>query len=669
MSEATTVGLADIRTRINAMKGHVAQSFAALAELNVMPAGSARLENLPQTIEQLAAGTTVAGILNPTGSDYQLPHSQKDRDALLANAKIIVRNEDNEILAEAGIPGLVNSVFYAQVPGITAKTSVTVSVVFGNDTYTCPAIRTYLVPERITSCAFASKASIADKEEIGRFQFKDDNSGLSYLIRRVTRADGTFALHFGGWYLDKTGAAVWQNHSGLFTTVKSCPDEASEVVESVVNACSDAGARNLMDTLKVFREMTPVTAVSTDAKGVEVVNKLMRYSKFYCKTEETELVIPTYNEDGTVAALQAKKVVIKWMADEKIDESYHAHAFFVRTEREGTTFKHIELDHAYYSRYPVNWMTVAPTASTTTTVATCTPDGICPTTALDRNKANAYARDLNKLKFKLTLDETGETIAEFAANADPRAWATSSSHDISFFQWICVMLYGTEIQTVIMGNCTEAGSNPQTKNGATDWLFNKGILFGSANNASNTQPCVIAGIEDGIHSSQGTFMEDLTYFAERIVGEGGMELKRAFMVYAPDRLDWTPMVGTYEELIANGYRELSFEINTNTDPSNTTISNPRRRFGMDEGVGARDLMIPCADQNEPNFCQGAVDNFWLGTTNDVGVAGKKAYLVALGAHRNIGRSLGLFTVYASHALGHALATYWRPRLSLQVVGA
>ena len=90
---------------------------------------------------------------------------------------------------------------------------------------------------------------------------------------------------------------------------------------------------------------------------------------------------------------------------------------------------------------------------------------------------------------------------------------------------------------------------------------------------------------------------------------------------------------------------------------------------MDEGVGARDLMIPCADQNEPNFCQGAVDNFWLGTTNDVGVAGKKAYLVALGYNCGSGRSLGLFTVIANSALSAANAHCWRPRLSLQVVGA
>lgn len=665
----TETGLADIRAKINLMKGHVAQSFAALADLNVLPAGSAKLENLPQTIEKLAAGTTVSCILNSSASDYQLPSGSAARDALLTNAKVIVRNEDNDILAQAAIPGLVNSTFYVQVPGITAKTNVQIAVVFGNNTYTCSAIRTYLEPDRVTSCAFASKCSIADKEEIGRFQFKDDTSGLSYLIRRVTSADGTFAIHYGGWYVDATSTAVWQNHSGLFTTVKSCADASSEVVESVVNACSDAGARNLMDTLKVFREMTPVTAVSTDADGTEVTNKLMRYTKFYCKTEETVLPIATYNEDGTVASVTDKAVVIKWMSDEKIDETYHPHAFFVRTERTGETFAHRELDHAFYSRYPVNWTSVAPTAGTTATVATCTADGICPTTAVNRDSANAYARNLNKLRFTLTNDLTGEMIAELAANEDPRAWATSSSHDMSFFQWICTMLYGTEIQTVIMGNTTTAGDNPQTVNGATDWLFDKGVLFGSANNASNTEPCVIAGVEDGIHSSQGTFMNDLTYFAERMIDADGNESKRAFIVYAPDRLDWLSQNGDYDVLKANGYRELSFEINTNTDPTSTTIANPRRRFGYDAGVGARDLMIPCADQSEPNFCQGAVDNFWLGTTDAAGTASKKAYLVALGVGRAGGRSLGLFTVYAFNALDSAGANVWRPRLSLQVVGA
>ena len=661
-------GLAQIRAKIDQMKGNVADSYAALAALAIQPIGVAKLENLPQTIQRLAAGTTVNCLINASGSDYQLPSSQAAIAELLVGAKVRVLDENNVTLAEAAVAGLVNQTVIVQVPNITAKTNVQVALILGNQTYTAPATRTYLQPDHITSVRFTTLCSVADKEEIGRFQFKDDNSGLSYLIRRVTKADGTFALHYGGWYVDQSNAAVWQNHSGIFTTVDSCATEDADVVRSTVNACSDEGARNLMNTLKVFKEMRPVTAVSTDATGVTVTNKLMMYSKFFCKTEETQLEIATYNEDGTIRSTQTKDVIIKWMADEKIDASYHPHAFFIRTTRTGDTFEYTELDHAFYSRYPMNWMSAHTTASTTATVATCTGDGICPTTALSRDTANSYARNLNKLAFVLTDDATGDTIASLAANADARAWATSSSHDISFFQWICTMLYGTEIQTVIMGNCTDAGGNPQTKNGQTDWLFEKGILFGSANNASNTQPCLVAGIEDGIHSSQGTFMEDLTYFAERTIDDDG-EHKRAFMVYAPDRLDWTPQNGTYATLIANGYRELDFDINTNTNPANTTIENPRRRFGYDAGVGARDLMIPCADQTKPNFCQGAVDNFWLGATPAVGTAGKSAYLVALGANRGSGRSLGLFAVSANVALSHAAAYNWRPRLSLQVVGA
>ena len=664
----TDTGLADIRAKINLMKGQVADSYAALAELNVLPVGSAKLENLPQTIERLAVGTTVSCILNPTGSDYQLPTSQAERSALLTGAKVKVRNEDGEVIAEAAIPGLVNSTFYVQVPGIVAKTPITVAVIFGNNTYTCAAISTYLEPNRVTSCAFASKNSTGEIEEIGRFQLFDDNTGTSHLIRRVTDASGVKTLHYGGFYIDGTGTAVWQNHSGIYTTVKSCADASSEVVTTNVNACSDAGARNLEECLNVFSNMRPVTATSTDATGVTVVNKMMQYPKFYCKTEKTTLEIVTYNEDGTIASTQTKDVVIKWMSNVKADSAYHVHAAFIRSVRTGdNTFEDTELDHFFYSRYPMNWTTVHHTASATSMVAQCTNDGICPTSAVLRDNANAYARNLNRLACVITDDTSGETIAELAANEDSRAFAASSSHDIAFFQWICVLMYGVEIQTVIMGNCTDSESNPQTKNGDTDWLFEKGIRFGSANNSSNTQPCLVAGIEDGIHSSQGTFMNDLTYFAERTI-DGDEESKRAFMLYARDRLDWTPQVSTVETLKANGYRELSFDLNSNTTASNTTISNVRKRLGYDEGVGARDLMIMCGPQDEPNFQIAAIDNFWFGATPAVGTAGTSAYLVAFGGGRRNGRSLGLFTINADAALSVASAGGWRPRLSLQVVG-
>ncbi len=667
MSSTTERGLADIRAKIDLMKSQVADSYAALAELNVLPSGSAKLENLPQTIGTLAAGTLVACRLNATGSDYQLPASQADRDALLAGAKVKVRNEANEVVAEAAVPGLVNSTFFVQVPGIVAKTPVSVAVVFGNDDYTCAAIRTYLVPDRVTSCSFASKCSTGETEEVGRFQLFDDATGTSYLIRRVTRPDGTVALHYGGFYVDNTGTAVWQNHSGLYTTVKSCADASSDVVVSTVNACSDAGARNIEDVLDVLKGMKPVTATSTDATGATVVNKLMMYPKFYCKTEKTTLPIVTYNEDGSVAKTETKAVVVKWAANAKVDGSYHAHAAFVRSVRTGDGYAETELDHFFYSRYPMNWTSVHHTAGASCTVAQCTNDGLCPTTAVSRNSANEYARNLNRLACTVVDDATGETVASFAANADARAWAAASSHDIAFFQWICVLMYGVEIQTVIMGNCTAEGSNPQTTNGQTDWLFEKGVRFGSANNASNTQPCLVAGVEDGIHSSQGTFMNDLTYFAERTIDDDGTEHKRAYMAYARDRLDWTPAVSAPETLKANGYRELSFDLNSNAD-ADATISNPRRRLGYDEGVGARDLMIMCASQTEPNFQVAAIDNFWFGATPAVGTAASSACLVALGRHRNNARSLGLFAVFAANGLGNANANCWRPRLSLQVVG-
>ena len=667
MSTTMETGLADIRAKINLMKSQVADSYAALADLNVLPTGTAKLENLPQTIERLAAGTTVACILNPTGSDYQLPSSKAERDALLTGAKVVVRDRNDAVIAEASVTGLVNSTFYAQVPDIEAKTRVSVAVVFGNDTYTCVAIHTYLQPDRVTSCSFASKLWTGREEEIGRFQLFDDATGTSYLIRRVTQSDGTVALHYGGFYLDNTGTAVWQNHSGVYTTVKSCADAASEVVTATVNACSDAGARNIEDILDVLKNMRPVTATSTDANGATVENKLMMYPKFYCKTETRQLPIITYNEDGTVAASEAKDVVIMWVANTRVDNSYHAHAAFVRSVRTGSDYDEVELDHFFYSRYPMNWTSAAPTAGTSCVVAQCTNDDICPTTALSRENANTYARNLNKLACVVTDDATGETLASFAANADARNWAAASSHDIAFFQWICVLMYGVEIQTVIMGNCTTAGENPQTRNGQTDWLFDKGIRFGSADNASNTQPCLVAGIEDGIHSSQGTFMNDLTYFAERTIDADGTEHKRAYMAYARDRLDWTPSVGTPATLKANGYRELSFDLNANTD-DNTTISNPRRRLGYDEGVCARDLMVMCASQSEPNFQIAAIDNFWFGGTPAVGTAGASAYLVALGYNRSYGRSLGLFTIAAAAGLSYAYAVDWRPRLSLQVVG-
>ena len=665
-------GLAQIRAKIDQMKSHVASSYAALHAIGVNPIGEPKLANLPQTIERLSAGTTVSCVINQIGSDYQLPSSQVERHELLTGAKVYVFDMNGVKLGEGTLAGLENQTVIVQVPNITDRTNIEITLHLGNTTYSALPVRTYLQPDRITTAYFTTAANLGVIEEVGRFQLFDDTTGTSYLIRRVTDAAGQMALHYGGFYLDQSGTAVWINHSGVFTTAEQCADESSDMTSTTINSCQDASARNLTSILKVFSEARPVTATSTDGDGESVENKLMQYTKFYCKTEKTSIPIVTYNEDGSISGTEMKDVVIKWMCDTKPDASYKIHPFFLRVVREESgSYTETELDHAFYSRYPMNWKSVKPTAGgSNVTVATCTADGICPSTALNRDTANSYARNLNKLSFVVTDDETGDVVAELAANEDARAWATSSSSDISFFQWICIMQYGIEIQGVIMGRCnTDTTTCPQTKNGDTDWLFAKGVRWGSKNRASNTEPCLIAGIEDGIHSSQGTFMEDLTYFAERVIDGDGNESKKAYLVYARDRLDWTPQQGNLDTLLSRGYQILPLELNSNTD-ANTTISNVKKRIGyVDANANTRAMMIPCADQSQPNFQEGAIDNFWFGATPAVGTAGKSAYLVALGNYRIVGRSLGLFTVGANSALSNASANAWRPRLSLQVVGA
>ena len=70
---------------------------------------------------------------------------------------------------------------------------------------------------------------------------------------------------------------------------------------------------------------------------------------------------------------------------------------------------------------------------------------------------------------------------------------------------------------------------------------------------------------------------------------------------------------------------------------------------------------------DENITVASVDNHWTNGVPAVGATTENWKMVAIGAGRNDGSSLGAFSLYTLVALGFSHGVYWRSRASLQLV--
>lgn len=680
---------------------------AKLNEYGVVVTDNTPFADYPDKVEELGKKTipatneaVVTVYLNPTGSDYWLPEGQAEREALLHDAMVSLKVEGEEFPFEKQITKLENEVItlHFTLPGSEIGT---IYFKFGTKT-ALVAKQTVHVKGGTTATLTCTtyKNAVEKRFAFGRAQFFDGteaNEDSSWTILREYAQDGSYIDRFG--FIDdsingETGLPKneWVSQTGIKLAIYNGGDVADGTKTIVpIENCDDPNAVALENKFKCLRDIRIVDV------NCGVMQKFVRFPKCYTKRETTTLEIP-HKENGVVTKTDTKKVVILWIADEQIDETFHLHGAFVRTVRGGAD---VELNEMFISRYKVN----------------SAYNSVPGVDALGTTRANYAANIKAKNGTALTYTDEYGVAHTFAANADTRRWAMIGYREQSLLTLYAFLYFGSNSQeglngrNGLMGITTAAAPDPgQPKTGCTDHLVANGIMNGGSLNTDPRKPTIFCYIENPFSSSEGTMMADVTSVAYR--GGEGHTVPVNCLIIAHDRADYNPGSDAYDTLLANGYHELQCEyldeipeewdssktyqkgeyvthlgsqyravaVNTNKPPKNAsnnldnanwcplrTYLAANNRMANFTAPIERDMFFPTSCKAEENITAKNYDNHWSNSVPAVGTETKNWKMVALGYGRNIGSSLGAFSLNAGSALAYSSGAGWRSRSSLQLV--
>ena len=438
--------------------------------------------------------------LNPSGADYWLPESQAEREALLAEAKAILkvdgiqdaykttltRLEGEELTFRFTLPGSARALLtfsFGTAQALVAKQTVHVK---GGTTAT-------------VTCTTYENA-VAKRYAFGRAQIwngQNDNPNNTWTILREYEQDGTYTDRIG--YYDDTDSSnpVFVSQTGIKLALKNGGDTAEGPVSEVV--IENPEGTPLENKFKCLRDIRIVTITCG------VAQKFVRFPKCYTKREKATITIE-HRANGVHTYDETKTVIINWIADDML-AGFHLHGAFIRSVRGEAD---MELDQIFIGRYKVN--------SSYDTVSG--EDGFGTTRA--NYCTNIKAKNGTQLTY---VDEYGISHT-YAANADVRRWAMIGYREQSLLTLYAMMWFGVDTQNGIHGSdglrgiCTGASPDPgQQKSGTTDHLVAKGIMIGGNNNNDPRKPTIFLGIENPFSSQEGTMMADVTSLSFR-AGEG-----------------------------------------------------------------------------------------------------------------------------------------------------
>ena len=629
--------------------------------------------------------------LNPSGADYWLPESQAEREALLAEAKAILkvdgiqdaykttltRLEGEELTFRFTLPGSARALLtfsFGTAQALVAKQTVHVK---GGTTAT-------------VTCTTYENA-VAKRYAFGRAQIwngQNNNPNNTWTILREYEQDGTYTDRIG--YYDDTDSSnpVFVSQTGIKLVLKNGGDTAEDPVSEVV--IENPEGTPLENKFKCLRDIRIVTITCG------VAQKFVRFPKCYTKREKATITIE-HRANGVHTYDETKTVIINWIADDML-AGFHLHGAFIRSVRGEAD---VELDQIFIGRYKVN--------SSYNTVS----GGDVFGTTRANYCTNIKAKNGTQLTY---VDEYGISHT-YAANADVRRWAMIGYREQSLLTLYALMWFGVDTQNGIHGSdglrgiCTAAAPDPgQQKSGATDHLVAKGIMIGGNSNNDPRKPTIFLGIENPFSSQEGTMMADVTSLAFR-AGEGNTVPVNELLICL-DRNDYNPGSGEKDTLLTSGYHELQVEypsetplewdsatayekgnlvtyktrqfraVAANTNKPPVTSSNaidtanwqPLAVYLADNTRQAnltapieRDLYFPTQAKMDENITVASVDAHWANSVPAVGATTENWKMVALGYRRDVGSYLGVFSLHASYALGGSGSAAWRSRASLQLV--
>ena len=701
---------------------------------------NAKIDALAQKVAELQSAqatptATVVVRFNWEGQTFEVPSDAATKTALLTGAKVIVRIPGGEDYTQplTALTGFA-AAFTVRLTGAALTEPATVFVRLGSTAYATTGTRVDLSIGGSATVHVNSKQASGETVEVFRAQPYSDNpsassdarikAGSSYLGVKITTG-GTAKTLFGHW---DAGQKTWIDESLTEVALWDFADGETPTKRVISDIVTD-GWVPIEERLDCLKNMKCGTLSYTDGKVTVGENKIMRYDPVWMKTTKEEVNMPIEQSDGT---LKENKVVciVKWYANSQVDENYHLLPLFEQYVRQSDgTFAATACAHGYIARYPIG------------NLAQVTIDGAkvnapqwkagngkqyVPGT---RNDCLTIARRLNKLTATLSFE--GEEAATIAPDETNRTWGIAGTAEIGFLQNMAYLYFGVNVQgaannndfskNIFPGICTDKVQ--ATTNGATDFILAAGKFTGAVNTAATTNSISFLGVEDGLWSSTGWYIEDVTSFARRKAvsdadGKVTLTYEGGFL-YATDMADVEPGASRIEnetyaladdaksyeaKLKAKGYREASFPAFTSEGPF----------YRVNSAAGG--AYLPCKSSAAEDLCVGTCDYTWgAGSSGsypctDFAFATTKAYavgdyvvqggslykctaahaagawnaehftvqksatvtrrsyyLAALGANRYHGSGLGLFCVYARYGLTIADGYAWRARPFLHKV--
>lgn len=588
--------------------------------------------------------------INPPEGGGSLPTDPGQLSALLQGAYVSVSVDGVSFPQTAQVDSLYNTSYTVNIP-LSRVVDGKVWLVLGDSSYKADPAAVTLRPNAYTDVTLVTRMNTATTVAVGRVQIKADEGGdpssVSYPIKRTYGAAGTQTF-FGGW----SHSGEWNDQSNMRISVWDVATEDSEPKERVISSGGVGATDRIDDLVGVIRDAKQVkVTVKGDTESVD--NFFMQYPKLYVKSEDTTIDIPSFDENGNVAKTVQTKVHIDWMCDEKIDDTWHLHAAYIRYVRDETsdTYTPIELDHCYIARYPDNFKNLV-VDGVTLLIATSQPDGSREVFAT-RDSHLSACKALNGAPITVYVNGAS-TGMPYAANSDMRRWSMITTAEVGLMQYVGYIMFGVDIQNALMGVC--AGSNGSV-NGCLDYVIAKGVLFGGPDTTDNTKQIMFMGIEGGFWSSQGCMVPDQTQFAQKFA-DGTTTY---FTMGALDRLDYNPLMGDLASM--PGYQRFGVPKDNEDDDSQPGYVTSGNMFiALDDREGFRDWNIPVSNAAKVKMCIDGVDAHWVG--NVPATEGINGCMTAFGHYRGSGRSLGLWARSASLVLSFADGNAWRSRASL-----
>lgn len=647
--------------------------------------------------------------LNPPSATYSTPTDPAERTEILEGAYVAVsspgylpvplkspidrlENFHKRFLVPA-TPGVTNTVTIAFKAGVSPTCSYhatpqTLAVTAGN-----------LYSATLATSQMSGAGAIVEICRIQPYTSTANDNGDSWLAQRVTTAQGT-TFHVG--YYDHTNTFV--KDAGLKVPIWTVPADAATPADcSESYAYGSSTDTDIFTTLKVLSE-EKIVNVNYVGDSATITNKFVRFSPVYCKTTYENIAIPVHDANGNTVSTRNIPSVVRWFCDQKADDDYHLHSAFVRYTRTGESFAETLVPYAYVSRYPLNNASLT-CGGVSYAMAKSQADGsqeVGNTRAgfLDR------CRNVNHAAITVTDPATGDTLLTLAANADSRAMSMIDLPIISLIEDLAYLLLGADAQGQLRGVSDNSGYGEQA-NGKTDYILPFGFKLAGRSPKSSLYNFNFLDIEGGTWSAPGCMFPSYTSIMERTTttnaeGTPTSTVRNRYIV-AIDRADYNPGSADVDNLLANGYRYVSFNVGSN------------RRIGLDDSQVMRDAKLFTSATATKNVNYAGVDYHWQGSApgaigtysatatyaenayaiydgklyqcttpvttaeafdsekwtlqTDKTVISRASFMVARGHYRGYGAYLGPLCLGADPGLSNSVGGGWRSRLSFQPVPA